>query len=192
MVPDALLPEWVPNAHPLIVHFPIALIFVAVAADALALWLGKRWETGQEVATALYVATGLSAAASYFSGTWAVDTVAIVTPGAADTLSTHASWAWYTMVSTGGYALVRTLGLFVSWMRARRALHLVLFVVGLGTLFPLYMTGENGGAMVYKNGVGVTRTQEPRVASPPAQDPARRDTVRSAQSPQSSPRSETP
>jgi len=52
VVPDFLLPEWVSNAHPLIVHFPIALIFVSVAADALALWLGKRWETGQEVPAA--------------------------------------------------------------------------------------------------------------------------------------------
>ena len=186
MVPDFLLPEWVPNAHPLIVHFPIALIFVAIAADALALWLGERWETGQEVATGLFVATGLSAVVSYYSGTWAADTVTIATSGAAQTLSVHASWAWYTMLSTGGYALVRTLGVVVPWMRARRSLHVGLFVVGLGTLFPMYMTGENGGAMVYKNGVGVTRVQEPQVASPQGPAP---DTVRSAQS---TPRSESP
>jgi uncharacterized membrane protein len=93
------------------------------------------------------------------------------------------------MVSTGGYALVRALGVFVSWMRARRAFHAALFVVGLGTLFPLYMTGENGGAMVYKNGVGVARTQAPQVASPPAEGPTPPDTVRSAQS---TPRSDTP
>ena len=61
MVPDFLPPEWVPNAHPLIVHFPIALIFVAVATDALALRLEERWETGREVATGLYAATGLGA-----------------------------------------------------------------------------------------------------------------------------------
>ena len=89
MVPDFLLPEWVPNAHPLIVHFPIALIFVAVAADALALWLGEKWETGPEVATGLYAATGLSAIVSYYSGTWAINTVSIATPGAAQTLTTH-------------------------------------------------------------------------------------------------------
>jgi hypothetical protein len=37
VIPDPLLPEWVPNAHPLIVHFPTALLFIAVAADAVAL-----------------------------------------------------------------------------------------------------------------------------------------------------------
>ena len=189
MVPDFLLPEWVPNAHPLIVHFPIALIFVAVAADALALWLGERWETGQEVATGLYVATGLSAIVSYYSGTWAIDTVSIATPGAAQTLSTHSSWAWYTMVSTGGYALLRILGVFVPWVRARRSLHVVLFVIGLGTLFPLYKTGENGGAMVYKRGVGVTRIQKLPATSPVAPDSTQKDTVQASES---APRSEAP
>lgn len=178
MVPDFLLPEWVPNAHPLIVHFPIALIFVAVA---LALWLEERWETGQEVATGLYVATGLSAVVSYYSGTWPIDTVSLATPGAAETLSTHSFWAWYTMLSTGGCALVRTAGLFVARVRTNQAAHVVLFVVGLGTLFPLYKTGENGGAMVYKRGVGVTRIQEvpaPGNASPDSTTP---DTVQSSQ-----------
>jgi uncharacterized membrane protein len=189
VVPDFLLPEWVPNAHPLIVHFPIALIFVAIAADALALWLGERWKTGQEVATALYVATGLSAIASYYSGTWAVDTVAIATPGAAQTLSTHSFWAWYTMVSTSGYALVRILGVFVPWVRARRAAHAVLFVLGVGTLYPMYETGENGGAMVYKRGVGVTRIQKVPATSPAAPDSMQPDTVQASQS---APHSEAP
>jgi len=189
VVPDFLLPEWVPNAHPLIVHFPIALIFVATAADALALWLGERWETGQEVAAALYAATGLSAIVSYYSGTWAIDTVSVVTPGAAQTLSTHSFWAWYTMVSTSGYALLRILGVFVPWLRTRRSVHAALFVIGLGTFFPMYETGENGGAMVYKRGVGVTRVQEVPTSSSPAPDSTQQDTV---QAPRPAPRSEAP
>ena len=166
VVPDALLPEWVPNAHPLIVHFPIALVFVAVAADALALWLGARWRTGREVATGLYVATGLSAVVSYYSGTWAADTVTVATPAAAETLSTHAFWAWYTMASLGLYAAVRAGGLFVASVRGRRELHALLFAIGVGTLFPVYKTGENGGAMVYRRGVGVMQTQTAPAASP--------------------------
>jgi uncharacterized membrane protein len=182
VVPDFLLPEWVPNAHPLIVHFPIALIFVAVAADTLALWLGERWKTGQEVATGLYLATGLSAIVSYYSGTWAIDTVTIATPDAAQTLSTHSFWAWYTMVTTSGYALVRAAGLFVAAIRGSRAAHVVLFVVGLGTLFPLYKTGENGGEMVYRQGVGVTRIQEVPVPASAKPDSTAQDTARAAES----------
>jgi uncharacterized membrane protein len=187
VVPDFLLPEWVPNAHPLIVHFPIALIFIAAAADALALWLGQRWQTGREVATGLYGATALSAVVSYYSGTWAIDTVTIVTPEAAQTLSTHSYWAWYMMVSTSAYAGVRAIGLFLAQVRSRRLSHAVLFVVGLGTLFPIYKTGENGGEMVYRRGMGVTQTQElPATATP---DSTRQDTV---QGPQPAARSEAP
>jgi len=178
VVPDFLLPEWVPNAHPLIVHFPIALIFIAAAADALALWLGQRWQTGQEVATGLYGATALSAVASYYSGTWAIDTVAIVTPEAAETLSTHSYWAWYTMVSTSAYAGVRAIGLFVAQVRSWRLSHAVLFMVGLGTLFPIYKTGENGGEMVYRRGVGVTQTQKLPATTTP--DSTQRDTVQTS------------
>jgi uncharacterized membrane protein len=182
VVPEFLLPDWVPNAHPLIVHFPIALIFIALAADTLALWLGERWETGWEVATGLYVATGLSAIVSYYSGTWAIDTVTIATADAARTLSTHSHWAWYTMLATGGYALVRTVGVFVPRVRGSRAAHVLLLVVGLGTVFPLYKTGENGGAMVYKRGVGVTRVQELSTSTTAMPDTTDSDTVRASSS----------
>ena len=145
VIPDPLLPEWVPNAHPLIVHFPIALLFIAVAADAVALWLGRRWRTGREVATGLWVATGLSAVVTYYSGMWAADTMAITTSRTAGTLSTHATWGWYTMLATGGYALVRTVALFVPAVRMRRGVHIAFCVVGLGAFFPLWKVGENGG-----------------------------------------------
>jgi uncharacterized membrane protein len=170
VVPDALLPEWVPNAHPLIVHFPIALLFLAAAADALALWLGDRWQTGREVATGLYALTGLSAAVTYVSGTWAVPTVDVTTAEAAQTLSTHAEWAWITALVTGIYGGVRLLALFVPAARARRLVHAAFFVAGLGAFFPLWKVGENGGQMVYEHGVGVTRTQSP----PPTDAPPRR------------------
>jgi uncharacterized membrane protein len=173
MVPDFLLPEWVPNAHPLIVHFPIALLFLAAAADALALWLGARWRTGREVATGLYVLTGLSAVVTYVSGTWAVDTVTVSTSAAAQTLSTHASWAWTTMVVTAAYGVVRGAALFVEAARARRLVHAAFFVVGLGTFFPLWKVGENGGQMVYQHGVGVTRTQSPPADTSAAPRPVR-------------------
>lgn len=38
-----LVPEWAPNVHPLIVHFPIALLFAAVLVDAAALAVRRRY-----------------------------------------------------------------------------------------------------------------------------------------------------
>jgi uncharacterized membrane protein len=37
-----LVPEWAPNVHPLVVHFPIALVIAAALADALALAVRRR------------------------------------------------------------------------------------------------------------------------------------------------------
>ncbi|MCS3710001.1 putative membrane protein, partial [Salinibacter ruber] len=38
-----LIPDWAPNIHPMIVHFPIALIVGALGADIFSLVL-RRWE----------------------------------------------------------------------------------------------------------------------------------------------------
>lgn len=168
MIPDALLPEWVPNAHPLIVHFPIAFLFLAAAVDALAVVLRERWRTGREVAAGLYGMAALSTVGTYLSGTWAVPTVAIDTAAAAQTLSTHATWAWYTTVFAGAYGLVRAAAVLVPAARARRFVHVVLFAVGLLVFIPLWKVGENGGQMVYEHGVGVSEAK-PR-ASAPASD----------------------
>jgi uncharacterized membrane protein len=184
VIPDALLPEWVPNAHPLIVHFPIALLFLAAAADALAVLLRDRWPTGREVATGLYAALGLSAVFTYYSGTWAVGTVDVDTAAAAQTLSTHSTWAWYTAVFTGVYGGVRLAALLVPRARARRAVHVAFFVVGLAAFWPLWKVGENGGEMVYRHGVGVQETQ---ATSPPDPQPAARPSSASPSSGQTSP-----
>ncbi len=39
----SLIPEWMSNVHPLIVHFPVALLVIAVLADFLSLIL-KRYD----------------------------------------------------------------------------------------------------------------------------------------------------
>ncbi|SVE05786.1 uncharacterized protein METZ01_LOCUS458640, partial [marine metagenome] len=37
----ALLPSWAPNLHPLIVHFPIAVLTAAVVADLIDIFLPR-------------------------------------------------------------------------------------------------------------------------------------------------------
>ena len=36
------IPDWAPNVHPMLVHFPIALLCVAVLLDAVALAMRKQ------------------------------------------------------------------------------------------------------------------------------------------------------
>ena len=63
-----LIPDWAPNIHPMIVHFPIALILAAIGTDLLALAI-RRWDWLRPATVALYVVGGASAVFTYFTGT---------------------------------------------------------------------------------------------------------------------------
>ncbi len=148
-----LVPDWAPNLHPLIVHFPIALLLGAIGADLLSLVV-RRWGWLRPATVALYVGGGVSAVLTYFTGTWAAEAVSI--PASAEAvLSEHANLGWWTMWFFGLYALVR-LGAYL-WPKTRThtVVNVVLLGVALGGGVLLYETGEHGAEMVYRYGVGV-------------------------------------
>lgn len=147
-----LLPDWAPNLHPLVVHFPLALLATAVLLDLLALLVRK--EAGLRIAAVLvYVLGGVGALAAFLTGRDAADTVA--PSGAANAVLTeHADWAEYTVWFYGLYALVR-LAVLLFDRRPRVGLWAGLWLVGAGGLFLLWETGEHGAQMVFEHGVGV-------------------------------------
>ena len=49
-----LVPDWAPNIHPLLVHFPIALLCAAAAVDVVG-WAFRRNRQLRQLATLLYV-----------------------------------------------------------------------------------------------------------------------------------------
>jgi len=166
-----LIPEWAPNVHPMIVHFPIALLLAAIGADGMALVL-RRWDVQRPLTwlrpatVALYVAGGASVVLTYFTGTWAADAVSI--PAAAEpVLSEHANLAWWTMWFFGAYALVR-LGAHL-WPRTRRQMVVqsLLFAIALGGSYLLYETGDHGAEMVYRYGVGVSQSETEEATAEP-------------------------
>jgi len=166
-----LIPEWAPNLHPMIVHFPIALLLGAIGADVLALVLrrggGQRPLDWLRPATvALYVAGGASAVVTYFTGTWAADAVAV--PAAAETtLSEHANLGWWTMWFFGIYALMRLGTHLWPKTRGRVSVHAVLLLVALGGGYLLIETGEHGAEMVYRYGVGVQQPEPEQMSVEP-------------------------
>lgn len=160
-----MLPEWAPNLHPVIVHFPIALLVAAVGVDLLAFAL-RRWAWLRPASVGLYVLGGGSAVLTYFTGTWAAEAVRI--PAEAEPLLTeHAAWGWWTMWFFGLYALVRLGAAVYEPLRDRTAVQGALCAVALGGLVLVWETGEHGAQMVYQHGVGVQA-----VASAAAQRPA--------------------
>ena len=153
------LPEWAPSVHPLIIHFPIALLLLALVFDVLFLIFRKhRWLNNS--ANALYILGGLGAVAAFFSGRQAADLAEI--PAFVHTaLSEHADLGLYTAWFFGIYGVFRLLGWWQQWYENVIVL-VVSTVIGLGGAVLLFETAEHGAALVYRYGIGVKAAETAR------------------------------
>ena len=148
-----MLPDWVPNVHPLVVHFPIALLFVGALVDAVALVVRQRHPWVRTSAVGLYALGALGTAAAFLTGRDASDE-ADLPAQAITTLNAHADWALYLVWFATLYAALRVAVLY--WKpEVRLAVHLPLAVLGLAGLVLVQQTAERGGRLVYEHGVAV-------------------------------------
>jgi uncharacterized membrane protein len=154
-----LVPEWAPNVHPLIVHFPIALLFVAALVDAAALAVRRRYPGVRYAAVGLYALGAVAAVVTFLTGRDAADDLDLPTTAIA-AVSTHADWALWTVWAFGLYALVR-LGTAFWEKGGRLAVHLPLFLLGAAGLVLVQQTAERGARLVYDLGVGVRAVEAP-------------------------------
>ena len=157
-----MAPDWAPNAHPLVVHFPVALLVVAALVDAVALAVRQRHPWVRTSAVGLYALGALGTAAAFLTGRDASDSVDLPAQ-ALPTLNAHADWALYLTWFAGLYALARVAVLRYD-RRRRLAVHLPLAALGAVGLFLVQQTAERGGELVYRHGVAVASA----VAAPAA------------------------
>jgi len=148
----SLVPSWAPNLHPLVVHFPIVLLFAAVMVDIVyAVFERPAWLAPG--GASLSVAGALAAVAAYLTGNQAGTTVYI--PGMAHpAVDSHETWA---LVTTGYFVLavcIRWSARFVGFPGSRRQ-RVWLVIGGLVGLLLLFQTSERGARLVFKYGVGV-------------------------------------
>ena len=153
-----MLPDWTPNVHPLVVHFPIALLFVAALVDAVALAVRRRHGWVRASAVGLYALGALGVAAAFLTGRDASDSLDLPAR-AITTLNAHADWALYLTWFAGLYAAVRV---FALWRdrEGRLAVHLPLAALGLVGLVLVQQTAERGGRLVYEHGVAVAAVSD--------------------------------
>jgi uncharacterized membrane protein len=146
------LPDWAPNLHPLVIHFPIAWLIAAFIVDVVSLVL-RRAAWAQTTASCLYAAGALSALAAYLSGRQAAAGVFI--PGMAQPIvRDHWNWAlattiYFMLVAVARIALTLNRRPLAFWQRAGAA------AIGLVGMWLLFHTGEQGARLVYEHGVGV-------------------------------------
>ena len=148
----SLVPGWAPNLHPLIIHFPIALLFAAAMVDLVdaiferPAWLGSG-------AASLYLVGAGATVVAYLTGQQAAATVFV--PGMAHPIvEDHRAWALLTVWYVGIVAVVRLSALLAGFPRARVHRVVLLTAALIGVLL-LQQTAERGARLVYQHGVGV-------------------------------------
>lgn len=147
-----MLPDWAPNLHPVVIHFPIVLVLAAVAADWMDLLLRRTQWLGP-MAASLYVAGAAGAGVAYWTGTRAAATVYV--PGMANPMiENHEEWALATLIFVGLLALARLLT-SLRGATASGRLRWTLALAGLLAAVLIQQTGERGARLVYEQGVGV-------------------------------------
>jgi uncharacterized membrane protein len=150
-----VVPDWAPNIHPLLVHFPIALLCAAAAVD-VAGWAFRRNQLLRHIATLLYVLGTGGAVAAYVTGRAAAQTIWL--PGMAQAvLKQHWDWALRTVWFFAVFTVVRLLALRPSRREASPALVAAFALVGLVGIGLLLETGDRGGRLVFQHGVGTAR-----------------------------------
>jgi uncharacterized membrane protein len=165
----SLVPEWAPNLHPLVIHFPIVLVVVAAAVDAAALALRSR--PVHSVAVALYAAAALGAIAAYRTGLDAIESVALP-PEAIGLANSHADAGWLAMWVLIVFGTARVAALFFERTR-RPIIHGGLAILGVACIVMIWLAAEQGAELVYVHGVGVAAVQ----AADPLATPAPTDSL---------------
>lgn len=139
--------------HPIVVHFPIALTYVAAGARVLWVLFKRDWLSN--AATALWVCATLGALAATFTGERAQPPVERV-PGSHDAAEEHEDWGKRSRNLLIGISIVELAALALKGNR-QTGLRYVSAAAGLAAMFFMFETGEHGGDLVYSyaGGVGI-------------------------------------
>ena len=145
------LPDYIPNIHPIIIHFPIVLIPLGFIVH-LVCHLLKQMDEHIIPIGILYLAATASAAAAFCSGRQAADTVS-VPPQANLVLTEHADLALWTLCISATATI-----LYWLWIKYRNfsKVPLLVLTIALINIGLMIATADHGGQLVYKFGIGVS------------------------------------
>ncbi len=147
-----------PNFHPALVHFPIALVPVALALEVVLRLTGGRPDLDR-VAAGLWAAGAVSGWIALEAGEKAEEMMLGLSPVAEAALEEHSDlghWAFWLV------ALIAALRLALTWRERRQPritfgpLRWGLLVAAVLALGLMAVAADHGGALVYQHAVGVS------------------------------------
>jgi len=145
------VPEWAPNIHPMIVHFPLVLLVFAILFDIAGLILKK--ETWLSKSSLILYLCGITAVLiAFLTGKAAADSLDIPA-NVISSVNEHADWAEITLWFFAIYIVIRiTVG--VAFKSLRKILFVPIVLIGIIGIYFLYQTGDHGAKLVYGYGLG--------------------------------------
>ncbi|MCJ8013191.1 hypothetical protein MUG84_15775 [Paenibacillus sp. KQZ6P-2] len=138
--------------HPLIVHFPIALLFLAAIVQILALWRPKMFDWPANALLGLGFISGILA---YMTGDAGVEYAKNVFGATGAMIHKHENVAFFTLLVFGVLIALKVL-IRLPWIKEHFAKGLrwitpLLMIISLAGLVLIYFTGHYGGQIVYHN-----------------------------------------
>ena len=146
-----------PNPHPVLVHFPIALFVTALLFDVACLAL-RRSVWLDRAAVSLYGLGLLGAGVAAWAGKLAADQVERVPSEVEQLIANHGDWAFATIVAFIGVAMLR---FEVAWRDrqqptlSRSRLRFIALAFAVSGQWLLFETADRGARLVYRHGVAV-------------------------------------
>ena len=133
--------------HPLIVHFPIALLLFGTLIEILALWNRQRFNT---TGTILLIAGFVTGVVSYITGDGAEHFAQEKWgTGVHSLIEIHETLAKVSLILFGGATGLKILGYFIpKYQKIMWSIVIILAIIGSVTLA---LTGNYGGKIVYEN-----------------------------------------
>lgn len=138
------------HIHPMIVHFPIALIFVGFIADLLSLFFNKREACLSKTGFYLMILGTLGAIAGYLSGEFFTSEM---TGEAGEPRERHELFAKITMFIMIAASVLRIIALILK--KERSVLKWIVFTLYFLALIAVGYTGMLGGTLVYNFMIGI-------------------------------------
>ena len=149
-----------PNLHPALVHFPIALLPVAILLDLLTLRLPRQREWPDRAATVLYVAAAAGSIAAYWAGRLAAEGLPPLALHIQLHVNEHSDSARVATWLVGLVAAARVAVAARDTRFRRKVLRIFLISIALASVALIYRTADLGGGLVYQHRVGVAEIDQ--------------------------------